>query len=266
MSAVGNIQSGAAENAPGRLAAWPPLLRILTLATIIAFAIGLYMALGYAETEINQGLVQRIFYLHVASFSGAFIAFCVTVVGGLVYLRTRAVKWDSLALSGAEVGLALALINLITGSIWARPIWNVWWTGDPRLTSALIMCLTYAAYLMLRAGIENPDQRRRFASVYGIVAIITVIYTFLVIRIEPRTIHPTVIGTGGSENAEGSFAMTSAMTTALGVNSFIWSTLLPTTLIWHRFRLQNALERVQVLKAEVLGYADDTPERQREEA
>ncbi len=263
MSAVGNIQSGTAENAPGRLAAWPPLLRILTLATIIAFAFGLYMALGYAETEVNQGMVQRIFYIHVASFSGAFIAFCVTVAGGVAYLRTRAVKWDSLALSGAEVGLALALINLITGSIWARPIWNTWWTWDPRLTSAAIMCLTYAAYLMLRAGIENPEQRRRFASVYGIVAIITVIYTFMVIRIEPRTIHPTVIGTG-SANAEGGFAMTDAMRTALSVNSFIWSTLLPATLIWHRFRLQNAIERVQALKAEVLGYADEKPKHQEE--
>ncbi len=266
MSAVRNIPAEAPSHAASRVAAWPPLLRILTVATLIAVAIGLYMALAYAETEINQGLVQRIFYIHVAAFSGAFIAFCATVAGGVLYLRTRAVRWDSLALAGAEVGLALALINLITGSIWARPIWNTWWTWDPRLTSALIMCLTYAAYLLLRGGIENPEQRRRFASVYGIVAIVTVIYTFMIIRIEPRTIHPLVIGATSSADAEGSFSMTDAMRTTLGVNSFIWSVLVPATLIWHRVRLQNAIERVQALKAELLGYDDEKPMYKNEEA
>lgn len=253
MSAVGKLQPQATEIKTGGIANWPPLLRLLTVVTALAVLVGLYLALFYAGTDLTQGNVQRIFYIHVAAFSGAFVAFSATVVGGLLYLRTHNVRWDTLALAGVEVGFALALVNLLTGSIWARPIWNTWWTWDPRLTSAAIMCLTYAAYLMLRNGIENPEQRRRFASIFGILAIVTVIITLVIIRVEPRTIHPTVIAPGEESNAaEGVFEMTSSMVTALGVNSAIWSILLPITLMWHRIRLQNRIEQVEALKAKVL--------------
>ena len=84
-------------------------------------------------------------------------------------------------------------IAIVTGSIWARPIWNTWWTWDPRLTTATIMELIYAAYLMLRQGIEDPDRRARFGAVYAIIGFISVPLTFLSIRIF-RTIHPVVIG------------------------------------------------------------------------
>jgi len=233
------------------LSSWPPLLRVLTIVTALAVLVGLYLALIHAGTEATMGEVQRIMYIHIAAFSGAFIAFTATVVGGLVYLRTRNIKWDTLALAGVEIGLTLSLVNLITGSIWARPIWNTWWTWDPRLTSAAIMCLTYAAYLMLRNGIENAERRRQFASIYGILAIVTVIITLVIIRIEPRTIHPAVIG-ASPQNAQGSIEMTASMITALGINSAIWSILVPATLIWHRIRLQGRIEAVEAQKTEVL--------------
>jgi heme exporter protein C len=145
----------------------------------------------------------------------------------------------------------LALINLITGMIWARPIWNTWWTWDPRLTSAAVMALTYMAYLMLRAGIENPEQRRRFGSVYGIVAISTVILTLVIIRIEPRTIHPAVIGSS-PQNAEGGFNLTASMQMALLTNLLIWGILIPLTLMWWRVRLENLRARVEGLKARLV--------------
>jgi heme exporter protein C len=104
---------------------------------------------------------------------------------------------------------------------------------------------------MLRNGIENAEQRRRFASIYGILAIVTVIVTLVIIRIEPRTIHPAVIGPS-PQNAQGSIEMTASMITALGVNSAIWSILVPATFIWHRIRLQNRIEAVEAQKAEVL--------------
>ncbi|MBZ0302038.1 MAG: cytochrome c biogenesis protein CcsA [Anaerolineae bacterium] len=254
MNAAQNIQSQAvpAKGASG-FAAWPPLLRILTIATLIAILIGLYMGLGYAGTDVEQGDVQRIFYIHMPVFFGAFIAFGATVVGGIQYLRTRKPKWDTLALAGAEVGLALGLLNVVTGAIWARPIWNTWWTWDPRLTSAAIMCLTYAAYLMLRNGIENPEQRRRFAAVYGILAIVTVIMTLVVIRIRPDTIHPAVIGPS-AQNAQGTFELeaTRGVGAALGMNFPVWALLVPITLMWHRIRLQNRVDQVEAMKAEVL--------------
>jgi heme exporter protein C len=230
----------------------PRALTILTVTTIIAVLIGLYLALIYVPPEATQGEVQRLFYIHMPAFFGAFLAFGATVFGGIQYLRTRNVKWDTLAVAGVEVGLALAVVNLATGSIWARPIWNTWWTWDPRLTSAAVMALTYAAYLMLRAGIENPDTRRRFASVYGIIAIVTVIFTLVIIRIVPETLHPVVVGPSPT-NAEGAFEATGNTALALLPNLVIWGALLPITLMWYRIRLQNLAERVNARKMKVLG-------------
>ncbi|RMG75481.1 MAG: cytochrome C assembly protein [Chloroflexi bacterium] len=226
-------------------------LHILTGITIISVLFGLYLAFGYARTDLEQGDIQRIFYIHMPSFFGAFTAFTGTVIGGVMYLRTRHVKWDSLAVAGVEVGLMLALLNLATGAIWARPIWNTWWTWDPRLTSAAVMALTYLAYLMLRNGIENADKRRLFASVYGIVAITTVILTLMIIRIVPDTIHPAVIGPS-PQNAEGVFEATPRVAAALLPNLLIWSTLVPITLMWWRIRLENKSEHVQKLRMELI--------------
>ncbi|MCU0498122.1 MAG: cytochrome c biogenesis protein CcsA [Anaerolineae bacterium] len=231
--------------------AQPRLLSLLTAITIGAVGIGLYLALAYAGTDRIQGEVQRIFYLHMASFFGACVAYTVTVVGGVQYLRTREARWDTLSLAGVEVGLALALVNIVTGSVWARPIWETWWNWDPRLTAAAISVLTYAAYLMLRNAIDNIDTRRRFAAVYGIVAIVTVILTFIIPRIVPETIHPIVIGPSPA-NAEGDFEMSARSGMVLGVNILIWMTLVPVTLMWYRVRLQNFAERVNELRLAVL--------------
>jgi heme exporter protein C len=229
----------------------PMALTILTVLTVLAVGLGLYLALRVAGTDIEQGDVQRIFYIHMPAFFGAFVAFSATVVGGIQYLRTRKVKWDTLALAGVEVGIVLALINLVTGSIWARPIWNTWWNWDPRLVCDAIMVLTYAAYLMLRGGIENPDTRRRFAAIYGIIAIVTVILTLMIIRIVPTTIHPTVVGPSPT-NAEGTFEATPGVAAALVPNLLIWSTLVPITLMWYRIRLQNFAEQVNARKIALL--------------
>jgi heme exporter protein C len=226
------------------------LLRLITLFTLVTFLLGAYTGLIYAGMDTTQGNVQRIFYFHVASFSACSVAFAATVVGGIAYLRTRRAGWDRLALAGVEVGFSLSLITLITGMVWARPIWNTWWTWDPRLTSAAIMVLVYAAYLMLRNAIENPDKKRSLASVYGIFAFATVIFTFMVIRIRPDTIHPAVIG-ASPQNAEGGFAMTSTMTTALAINSIVWCCFVAPTLIWWRIRLEGLNEKVERLRAEL---------------
>lgn len=228
----------------------PSRLKILTSVTVAALILGLVLALVLVGPDSTQGDVQRLFYIHMPSFFGAFFAFAAAVVGGIGYLRTRNLKWDVLAASGVEVGLALSFVNLLTGAIWARPIWNTWWTWDPRLTSAAVMCLTYSAYLMLRNAIENPSQRRRFSAVYGILAFLTVIYTLVIIRIRPDTIHPTVIGASPT-NAEGTFEATISTAAALVPNLIIWGLLIPWTLIWHRVRLQNLIERVAIRRAEV---------------
>ncbi|MCB9449946.1 MAG: cytochrome c biogenesis protein CcsA [Anaerolineaceae bacterium] len=255
MTAVREVPGLGLEGSQIQTPARPKALTILTVVTVIGILFGLYMALGYAGTDVDQGDVQRVFYIHMPAFLGAFTALLGTVIGGVQYLRTRQVKWDNLALAGVEVGVALALINLITGMIWARPIWNTWWTWDPRLTSEAIMVLTYAAYLMLRQSIENPEQRRRFAAVYGILAFVTVLIVLLITRIRPDTIHPVVIGPSVQNDvAEGAFevAATSGVTAALMSNMPVWALLVPITLMWYRIRQENFAEHIQALKTKVM--------------
>ncbi|MEO0598793.1 MAG: cytochrome c biogenesis protein CcsA, partial [Chloroflexota bacterium] len=230
-----------------RLGDVPSGLRILTWATIFGLGITLYLGLFNVGTDVAQGPVQRIFYIHMPSFFGAFTAFIGTVIGGIMYLVRRDPKWDRMAVAGVEVGLALSLVNLLTGIAWMRPIWNSWWLWDPRLTSAAIMVLTYAAYLMLRAGIENPDTRRRFASVYGILAITTVVLTLVIIRIRPDTIHPAVIGPS-PQNAQGEFDATTGVIIALVPALLFYTTIVPITLMWWRVRLENMLDFVEERK------------------
>lgn len=249
MSAV--TQAAGAVQAQSTSERRPALLMVITIIAVAGVAAGLVMSLAYAGMDVFQGDVQRLFYVHVSSFAGAFVAFGAAVVGGVLFLWKRALKWDRLALAGIEAGFALSLVNLFTGMVWARPIWNTWWTWDPRLTSAAIMVLTYAAYFMLRAGIENPDTRRRLSSVYGILAFSTVIVTFIIIRIRPDTIHPAVIGPS-PQNAEGEFELSSSMLATLGFTMVVWSVFVPWALIWWRMRMETLSERVDALRARLM--------------
>ncbi len=225
----------------------PRLLRALTVLTAVGFLATLYLGLFAAGTDIEQGQIQRIFYIHMPSFFGAFTAFGATVLGGILYLARKQAAWDRIALAGVEVGLAFSLINLLTGAIWARPIWNTWWTWDPRLTSAAVMCLIYAAYLMLRAGIDDMSRKRNFMSVYGIFSFVSVLTTLFIIRIVPETIHPVIVG-ASPQNAQGSFEATSGVFMALAPSMLLWLTLMPLTLMWHRYRLETRREAIDRLK------------------
>jgi len=227
----------------------PRGLRILDGFTSILFAIALYMVLFYAPREVVMGDVQRVFYFHVSAGWVGALAFLVTAVCGIIFLARGNRRWDHVALASVEIGVVFTMINIVTGSIWAHPIWNTWWTWDPRLTTASIMELIYIAYLMLRQGIEDPDRRARFGSVYGIVGFISVPITFFSIRLF-RTIHPIVVGSGDPA-AQGAFDMTPRMQQAFFF-SLITFTFLYASLLWHRVRLQALQERVEEIKMRVL--------------
>ena len=156
-----------------------------------------------------MGDVQRVFYFHVSAGWVGMLSFLVAAVAGVLYLLKGQRKWDIVGLAAVEIGIVFVFINIVTGSIWARPIWNTWWTWDPRLTTATVMELIYLAYLMLRQGIEDPDRRARFGAVYTIVGFLSVPLTFFSARLF-RTIHPVVIGTN-DPNAQGQFDMTPKM-------------------------------------------------------
>ncbi len=223
----------------------PRLLTILDIVTIVLLVIATWMVFLYAPMEAVMGNVQRVFYFHVAAGWVGMLGFLVAAIAGIVYLRSGRRDWDIVGLSAVEIGMVFAFINVVTGSIWARPIWNTWWTWDPRLTTATIMLLIYAAYLLLRQGIEDPDRRARFGAVYAIVGFLSVPLTFFSARLF-RTIHPVVIGTN-QPGAEGAFDMTTAMLQtfmfALLTFSFIFADLL-----WHRIRLGKMADKVEQMK------------------
>jgi heme exporter protein C len=227
----------------------PKTLKALTWGTIILFIIALYLAFFFAPREATMGDVQRVFYFHIANAWVGMLALLIAAIAGGLYLAKGDLKWDRIALSSIEIGIIFAAITIISGSIWARPIWNTWWTWDPRLVTYTVMELIYLAYLMLRQGIDDPDRRARFGSVYGIVAFITVPITFLSIRLY-RTIHPVVIGSG-DPGATGSFDMSSRMQVAFFFALFTY-TLVYATILWHRLRLQGLSEKVEQLKLKVL--------------
>jgi len=129
----------------------------------------------YVPSEREMGVVQRIFYFHVSSAIAAFVGFAMVFVASIQYLRTRRENWDCLALAAAELGVVFSLIVLISGPIWAKPIWGVFWRWEPRLTSMLIAFTIYVAYLIVRSYTTgSPDRTRRFAAVIGVVAFVNV--------------------------------------------------------------------------------------------
>ncbi len=223
----------------------PTLLKILDVTSILLLIAATGMVFFYAPLERVMGQVQRVFYFHVAAGWVGMLSFLVAAGAGIVYLRSGQRRWDIVGLSAVEIGMVFAVINIVTGAIWARPIWNTWWTWDPRLTTATIMLLIYAAYLMLRAGIEDPDRRARFGAVYAIVGFLSVPLTFFSARLF-RTIHPVVIGTN-QPGAEGAFDMTPLM-----LQTFLFSLLtfsiIFIDLLWHRVRLGRLSEKVEQLK------------------
>lgn len=135
----------------------------------VSMVLALYMVFMVVPTEAEMGVVQRIFYFHVPSAITAFLAFFIVFIASIQYLRTQQERWDQVAVCAAELGVAFSLIVLITGPIWAKPIWGAWWRWEPRLTSMLIMFTMYTAYLMVRAYGTHPLQTRRFAAVLGII-------------------------------------------------------------------------------------------------
>jgi heme exporter protein C len=146
--------------------------------------------------EAAQGTIFKIIFFHVPVAITALLCACVSLIGSVLFLITRNFKFDALAVSVTEVGLAFLAANLVTGSIWGRIIWGVWWAWDARLTSALVCWLLYAGYLMLRRAIEEPTQRATFSAVFSIFAFLDVPIVFFSIKWW-RTQHPQPVFWGG---------------------------------------------------------------------
>ena len=186
----------------------PGIKTSLALITGVMMLVDLYLIFLVAPTDSVLGHIQRVFYFHVPIAIMSFLAFFVVFVSSVMYLIKRTPKWDAVAHASAEVGVVFVTLALITGIIWARPIWNTWWTWEPRLTTTLILWLIYVAYLMVRSYAPTPSKGALYAAVIGIVGFVDVPIVYYSV-VWWRSIHPSpVVGPFAQANAlDGTMAL-----------------------------------------------------------
>jgi heme exporter protein C len=150
-----------------------PLGRLAGILAIPILAVGLYLGLVWAPTDAMMGDVQRVMYVHFPSWIATALAYSTAFVCSVLYLARRRETLDNVAQAGVEVGVLFNTTGLITGSIWGRPTWGVWWTWDPRLTTTAIMLIIFVGYLLVRAFLDDPDARARVGALVAIMGFIT---------------------------------------------------------------------------------------------
>ena len=215
------------------------LFPILSVITALLLAFALYEALVVAPTERTMGDVQRIFYYHVPSAWTAFLLFFTNLIASIAYLIGKNPKADALAVASAEVGVVFCAVVLVTGPIWARPVWGIWWTWDIRLTTTLVLWLIYVSYLMLRR-FSDTAQTPKLAAVLAIFGALDVPLVYFSIWFF-RTQHPQpVIGGGGSIDPR--------MLHVLLINWLAFSCF-AILVCWSRFRLENLRHEVEETQA-----------------
>jgi heme exporter protein C len=151
-----------------------------------------------APEDADQGIIQKIFYFHVAIAVASLVAFGVACIAGLCYLRRREARFDELAAVSIGIGLLFAGLVVVTGSIWAKASWGTWWVwSDPRLVTYLIVILLYGAYFALRSSLED-DRRMRYSAIYAVVAFAAVPLSFYSVRVADSFVHPVVFTPNGA--------------------------------------------------------------------
>lgn len=218
----------------------------LATATLAALAASLYLIFVWVPTEASMGIVQRIFYFHVSSAAIAFAGFFLGGFAAIGYLSNRKNRWDDLSVACNEAGLLFAIVNLVTGCLWAKPVWGVYWAWDARLTAMLLLALIYVAYLILRQSISDPGQQAVVCAVVSIFGMVDVPIVYMANRWW-RTQHPApVLGGGGSLDPRMTFVLFFTMF-ALGL--LFWC------LVRQRRRLEALRRRADALRREVQALA-----------
>src|SRR5262249_30050974 len=149
---------------------------------LLFFALAQYWALVMAPPDRMMGEVYRILFVHVPAAWMAMLFYFFSFVGSLLYLIRRQGKWDRLALSSAEVGLVMNGLALCLGSLWGKPVWGVWWTWDPRLTTTALLFVLYAGYMILRKLLQDPERRAKLAAVVGLLIFFNVPIVYLSVK------------------------------------------------------------------------------------
>lgn len=221
--------------------------RLLGLTALGMMVIGAYLGLVWSPPDVDQGDAMRILYMHVPTIWTAYLAYFLVLVGSVLYLWKRDLKWDRLAGSAAELGVLLTALTLAVGSVWAKPVWGVWWTWDPRLTTTAILFVIYAGYLMLRTLAVDPRSRAKQSAVVGIIGFIDIPIVHMSV-LWWRSLHqaPTIL-----QPNLGNAPLDPRMEIALFVNLFAF-TVLFVFLLGQRLKLaQLEQRRDEVLWEEV---------------
>lgn len=175
---------------PGRSAAWWSVAAAVLMAVSIAGSF-------WVAPQDQEGEIQRLLFLHVPIAVISLLAFLVSCVAGIMFLRTRQGRWDDVVVIANGLGLLFVALTIISGSIWARGFWGTWWRwDDPRLVTYLIIALIYAAFFVLRSSAEDA-QRARFSAVYAVVAFVSVPLSFWAVRSASSVVHPAALDSNG---------------------------------------------------------------------
>ena len=220
----------------------PILFLCVTLGWML---VALYMIFLYAPEEATMGLVQRIFYFHVSSAWTAYLGYFVMFVGSVGYLAKRSVKMDLLAHSAGEVGFVFCTLILITGPLWAKPVWGIWWPWDVRITSTFVLWLLYVSYLVLRDYFDEPERSAPLSAVVSFIGFLVVPINYFAIRLW-RTHHPSPVimggeGSGLDPQMKITFFVTLGAFTAL----FFY-------LLWQRFTIRSVEREIVTLRRQMI--------------
>ena len=197
---------------------------------------------------MTSPIAQKIFYFHMPSAWVSYVAFFLTLVGSILYLRSKDPKYDRLAMASAELGVLFATIAIATGPIWAKQEWGVYWRwDDTKLVTTFIMWLVYIGYLSLRAAMSEPAARARVSAVYGIVGFVTMPMSLLSARVAPllRSSHPEVIA-----SSSGSLSPEAGITIGVAVIAF---TILFVAMLIKRVEVAEAEDELEELKRVIGG-------------
>ena len=216
------------------------LYHVFPFFVLVAMLAAIYMIAFFAPVERTQGVVQKIFYFHVPSAWVSFLGFFLVFVFSIQYLITRRRRWDRRARAAAEVGVLFCSIVLLTGPLWARPVWGIWWTWDARLTLTLVLWLIYVSYLMLRHYLPDPQKRAVLSAVVGVAGFADVPLVYFAIRWW-RTQHPQPVLAGGEASG-----LDPRMALTLYVSLFVF-TLLFVYLFIERSRLMKLRDELDLL-------------------
>jgi heme exporter protein C len=215
----------------------------LLIVSAALMGVALYLIFMWVPTELNQGAVQRILYFHVPVAWGSMLGIFVVSGSSFMYLWKKDEKWDRLAVASAEVGVVFGGLMLLTGMIWARPVWAVWWTGEAKLTTALILFFIYVAYLMFRAYFPPGAQRQRLAAIIGVIGAVDTPIIYFAANLWSQA-HPPLI-TGPAADAESSLGSDLGMVRMVTTTAF---TFLFIYLVQTRYKIRKSEDDIIELK------------------